>query len=100
MVDVQNDCLGVTVDGSWTRATAHTRITLTPARDARLVSHERSPELVGSPQGEDQLYRFLPRPESVTLEEKAFLSEIAVSEDQSEREQEEQELQEAIDVRG
>ena len=88
--------LGVEADGSFTKTPAHARITLTPTQYARLVSRERSPEPVEPQPGGDQPHRFLPRPESGTQEETAFLAEIAVSEDQAEKEQEARDLQEAI----
>ena len=85
MASVQNDCLGVTADGSWAEPPAHSRITLTPAGDVRLVSREQSPVPVEPPPEEEQPLRLLPRPETVTLEERAFLSDLAVSEAQEER---------------
>ena len=96
MACAQSECLGVKADGSWVEAPAHSRITLTPAGDVRLASRERSPVPVEPPPEEDQPLRLLPRPETVALEERALLSELAVSENQAERDREEQELQEAI----
>ena len=87
---VQEDRLGVEMDGSFTKTPASTRITLTPTRVVRLVSRERSPEPV------DQPHRVLPRPESVAQEENTFLVHIASSEDQAEREPEDRDLQETI----
>ena len=57
MTDVQNDCLGVTADGSWVEAPAHSSSTLTPAGDVRLVSRERSPVPDEPPQEEHQPLR-------------------------------------------
>ena len=85
LASVQNDCLGVAADGSWAEAPAPSRVTLPPAGDVRLVSHERSPVRVEPSPEEDQPLRLLPRPETVTLEERAFQSELGVSEDQNEK---------------
>ena len=41
---VQEDCLGVEADGSFSRTLAHTRIRLTPTRKVILVSREQSQE--------------------------------------------------------
>ena len=95
MTSVQNDFLGVTAEGSWVDAPAHSRITLTPAGDVRLVSRKRSPVPIGPPPEEGHPRRLLLRPATVTLEERALLSELAVSEAQAERGREEQEVQEA-----
>ena len=79
MTNVQNDCLGVTADGLWAKAPAHSRIELTPTGNVRLASRERSLVPAEPPQEEYEPLRLLPRPETVTLEGRAFLSEVAPS---------------------
>ena len=78
---VQDDRLGVEADGSFSRATTHTRIRLTQATYVRLVLRVRSPEPIG--QKRDRPLHLLPRPESVTQAEIAFLAKVAISEDQA-----------------
>ena len=72
LADVQNDCLGVTADGSWATAPAHERIRLTPTGDVRLVSRERSLVPTEPSQEEVVPLRLLPRPDTVTLEERSL----------------------------
>ena len=72
---VQEDRLGVTADGLWAMSSAHERIQLTRRGEVRLVSRERSrmSEPPTEPlQAEAEPLRLLPRPDTVTFEERAF----------------------------
>ena len=81
---MREDCLGVTSEGLWASTSTHESIRLTPRGEVRLVSRERSQVVETEPptepsQEEGETLVLPPGPNTVTLEERACLSEVALS---------------------
>ena len=80
---VREDRLGVTREDLWPDAPAHETIRLTSRGEVRRVSRDRSQGVETDrtfepSQEEGETLALLPGPSTVTLEERAFLSEVAL----------------------